>query len=250
MPSPETGSCETTKRRLDKGSLTLDPFNLVTLRDFITLIDKAVISGDDKPVCNSHCRDAADQVDNFRNRLLTGDKDFILGIGLIATGINLVVVHIHDLFAGEDAAQLGDLEGLDAVKLDANAIRAVLLQNRFSFSKVIARHTIDQHLEIVRHRQLRVWKQRRHAETGIGRQNTELDFQLRCTLWIILHPAEQLLAHLIAHGIRDDDHRALLGILQIAGIEVPLQGQRHKPSPALEWRHSIWEAAFPDTSLV
>ena len=102
------------------------------------------------------------------------------------------------------------------------------MQNCFTLGKIVARHTIDQHLEIVRHRQLCVWKQRCHAETGIGWQNTELDFQLRCTFWVILHPAEQLLAHLIAHCIRDDDHRALLGILQIAGIEVPLQGQRHK----------------------
>ena len=69
-----------------------------------------MISSDDKPVCIRTGRDAADQVDNFRNRLLTGDKDFILGIGLIATGINLVVVHINHLFTGEDAAQLGNFE--------------------------------------------------------------------------------------------------------------------------------------------
>ena len=138
------------------------------------------------------------------------------------------MVHINHLFAGEDAAQLGDLERLDAVKLDTSAVLAVLLQNSFTLGKIVARHTIDQHLEIVRHSQLCVWKQRCHAKTGIGWHNTELDFQLRCTFWVILHPAEQFLAHLIAHGIRDNDHRALLGVLQIAGIEVPLQGQRHK----------------------
>ena len=63
-----------------------------------------MISSNNKPVCIRTGRDAADQVGDFRNRLLTGDKDFILGIGLIATGINLVVLHIHYLFAGEDAA--------------------------------------------------------------------------------------------------------------------------------------------------
>ena len=36
---------------------------------------------------------------------------------------------------------------------------------------------------------------------------------------------EQFLAHFIAHGIRDDHHGALLGILDNPGIEVPLQGQ-------------------------
>ena len=138
------------------------------------------------------------------------------------------MVHIHDLFAGEDATQLGDLERLDVVKLDTSAVLAVLMQNCFTLGKIVARHTINQHLEIVHHRQLCVWKQRCHAETGIGWQNTELDFQLRCTFWVILHPAEQFLAHLIAHGIRDNDHRAFLGVLQIASIEVPLQGQCHK----------------------
>ena len=216
------------KTPVDKGSLALDSLDLIALRDFIPFVDKAVIGSDDKPVCIRTGRDAADQVGDFRNRLLTGDKDFILGIRLVSTSIDLIVVHIHDLFAGEDAAQLGDLERLDVVKLDTSAVLAVLMQNCFTLGKIVARHTIDQHLEIVRHRQLCVWKQRCHAETGIGWQNTELDFQLRCTFWVILHPAEQFLAHLIAHGIRDDDHRAFLGILQIAGIEISLQGQCHK----------------------
>ena len=187
-----------------------------------------MISGDDKPVCIRAGRNAANQVDNLCDCLLTSHKHLIFGIGLVSTGINLIVVHIHDLFSGEDTAQIGNLEGLDTVKLDANAVRTVLLQNRFPFGKVFAGKAVDQHFEIVGHRQFRVRKQRRHTKTGIGRHNTELYFQFRHAFGIILHPSEQFFAHLIAHGIRDDDYRALLGILQIAGIEVPLQGQCHK----------------------
>ena len=81
------------------------------------------------------------------------------------------MIHINHLFAGEDAAQFSDLKRLDAVKLDANAVMAVLLQNRFPFGKVVAGKPIDQHLEIVCHRKFSVWKQSGHAETGIRWQD-------------------------------------------------------------------------------
>ena len=97
-----------------------------------------MISRYDKPVCIRAGGDAPNQVDDFRNRFLTGNENFVLGIGFVPTGIDLVVVHIDHLFAGEDAAQFSNLERLDAVKLDANAVRAVLLQNRFPFGKVVA----------------------------------------------------------------------------------------------------------------
>ena len=68
-------------------------------------------------------------------------------------------------------------------------------------------------------------EQCRHAKAGVGGQHTQLYLQLCRTLGIVLHSAEQFLAHFIAHGIRDDHHSALLDILDIPSIEVPLQGQ-------------------------
>ena len=187
-----------------------------------------MISRYDKPVCIRAGGDAPNQVDDFRNRFLTGNENFVLGIGFVPAGIDLVVVHINHLFAGEDAAEIGNLERFDTVKLDTCAVTAVFLQNCFPLGEIFAGESIHQHLEIICHRQFRVRQQSRHTETGVGGQNTELHFQFCRTFGIILYPAEQFLAHLIAHGIGDNDHRALLGILQIAGIEVPLQGQRHK----------------------
>ena len=99
------------------------------------------------------------------------------------------------------------------------------MQDSFPLREVIARQTVHQHLKVIGHGQLGVREQCSHTEAGVGGQNTQLHLQFCRTLGIVLHPAEQFLAHLISHGIRDDHHSALLGILDIPGIEVPLQGQ-------------------------
>ena len=65
-----------------------------------------MISRYDKPVCIRAGGDAPNQVDDFRNRFLTGNENFVLGIGFVPAGIDLVVVHINHLFAGEDAAEM------------------------------------------------------------------------------------------------------------------------------------------------
>ena len=128
-----------------------------------------MISRYDKPVCIRAGGDAPNQVDDFRNRFLTGNENFVLGIRFVPTGIDLVVVHINQLFAGENTAEIGNLERFDTVKLDTYAVHVVFLQNCFPLDEIFAGKPINQHLEIIRHRQFRVRKQCRHTETGVGR---------------------------------------------------------------------------------
>ena len=53
------------KTPVDESGLALDPLNLIALRNFIPLVEKAVISGDDKTVCIRAGGDTVDQVNDF-----------------------------------------------------------------------------------------------------------------------------------------------------------------------------------------
>ena len=107
---PRNGFLRYYKTPIDKGCLAFDSLNLIALLDFISLVDKAMISGDDKVICIRAGRNAMNQVNDLCDCLLAGNKDFIFGIQFVSTGIDLIVVHIHDLFASENATQFSNLE--------------------------------------------------------------------------------------------------------------------------------------------
>ena len=69
-------------------------------------------------------------------------------------------------------------------------------------------------------------EQRRHPQLGIGRQDTQHHIQPGSTFGVVLHPGKQFPAHLVAHGIGDDDHGADIRRSYIPGIKVPLERQK------------------------
>jgi len=83
-----------------------------------------------------------------------------------------------------------------------------------------------------------------HAEAGVGGENAQLNFQFRSTFGIVLHLLEQFFAHLIAQGIRDNDHCALLGVFEVPGIKVPLQGQSSERNRLLDRVAPLGEQGF------
>ena len=69
-------------------------------------------------------------------------------------------------------------------------------------------------------------QQRRHSQLGIGRQDAQHHIQLGGAFRVILHLGEQFPAHLVAHGVGDDDHGADIRLFYVPGIKVPLEGQK------------------------
>ena len=90
-----------------------------------------MICGDNEAICVGTGGDAPDQVNNLRYCFTTGNKDLILGIRLVASCVNLIVVNIDHLFTGKDTAQLRNFQRLDAIKLHTNCVCVVLLQDGF-----------------------------------------------------------------------------------------------------------------------
>ena len=232
------------KAAVDKSIFHALACDFLALGQLISLIDKAVVCRYDKVMGVSAAIDAADQIHDLLHGFLTGVEHLILGVGLVATGIDLVVVHIDDLPLGEDIPQVCHLHALDLVKLDTDTVRHIALQHLLTPCQRIAEGAIHQNLKVIGHFQRAVREKRSHAQPGIGGQHAQLHVQLRRALGVILHPGKKLLPYLIPHSIGDDDHGALLGVAQVGVVEIPLQGQHRQgillPEPLIPcWEKGV-----------
>ena len=127
---------------VDKCPLITDRSDLITFRKIVPLVNETMLRSDQETVCIRICRDLPNQVHDLPDCFFAGDKYFIFRICLISTGIDLVVVHIDHLHTGEDTAQLILLQALDIIKLYADTICLMLLQNRLPSNKIIAKDII------------------------------------------------------------------------------------------------------------
>ena len=115
------------KAAIDKSIFHALACDLLALGQLIPLVDKAMVCRYDKVMGVSAAIDAADQIHDLLHGFLAGIEHLILGVGLVTTGIDLVVVHIDDLPLGKDIPQVCHLHALDLVKLDADAVRHIAL---------------------------------------------------------------------------------------------------------------------------
>ena len=90
------------KAAVDKSIFHALACDFLALGQLISLIDKAVVCRYDKVMGISAAIDAADQIHDLLHGFLTGVEHLILGVGLVATGIDLIVVHVDDLPLGKD----------------------------------------------------------------------------------------------------------------------------------------------------
>lgn len=133
--------------------LIIDRTDLVALGQLVPLIDESMIRCNHEMMRIGAAGDLPDQIHDLNNRLLAGGKYFILGICFISTGVDLVMVHVHNLLAGKDIAQIIFLQAFDVIKLHAAAVLLMCLKNSLPSSQIIAKDIICQHTEVIRHRQ-------------------------------------------------------------------------------------------------
>ena len=144
-----------------------------------------MIRRDDKVQRVRTARNAADHGGNLLHSLTAGGKDFVLGVGLVAARVNLVMVDVHDLLPGENSPQVVFFHGFQVVKLDAPALRHALLQHGLPLRQVLAGHIVNQHLILRCPLHPRMGQQRRHTQPRVGRQHAQPGCQLHSRLRVL-----------------------------------------------------------------
>ena len=211
------------KSAIDKCFFRAFPRNLVTFCQLITLVNKAMIGSDDKMIGVAADGDSMNQVHDFLNGLLTRIKHLILGICLVSTRVNLIMIYIDNLTFCQHISQLCHFQIFDIIELYTDTIRVIALQHLLPTCQIIAKDTICQYLKIIRHFQCLMRQKCCHTEPRIRRKNTQLYRKFCRAFRVILHSGKQFLSDLVTHGIRNDDHGAFLGIAQVGIVKLPLQ---------------------------
>ena len=93
------------------------------------------------------------QIHNFLNGFLTRIKHLILGICLVSTRVNLIMIYIDNLTFCQHISQLCHFQIFDIIELYTDTIRVIALQHLLPTCQIIAKDTIYQHLEVIRHLQ-------------------------------------------------------------------------------------------------
>ena len=169
-----------------------------------------MVRRDDKVQRVRTARNAADHGGNLLHGLAAGGKDFVLGVGLVAARVNLIMIDVHDLLAGKNRPQVVFFHGFQVVKLDAPTLRHALLQHGLPLRQVLAGHIVIQHLIIRCHLHPRVGQQRGHTQPRVGRQHAQPGRQLHSRLRVLGQQGGKLRAHFIAHSVGDNHHGAFL----------------------------------------
>ena len=112
-----------------------------------------MIGSDDKMIGVAADGDSMNQVHDFLNGLLTRIKHLILGICLVSTRVNLIMIYIDNLTFCQHISQLCHFQIFDIIELYTDTIRVIALQHLLPTCQIIAKDTIYQHLEVIRHLQ-------------------------------------------------------------------------------------------------
>ena len=165
---------------------------------------------------------AADFLVQFFHSLLAGRKDLVFRAGLIAAGIDLVVVNIHQRLAREVAAQFVAAHILHLVELDAAAVFLCRLQDAFPCSSAHRFLSKDGYGAVRLNLQTDMRQQCCHAELCIGGHCADSRGQLCRAFCIHRQRFKKLLCHFVPHGIRDKHHHALPCPTDILAVKMGL----------------------------
>ena len=182
-----------------------------------------MIGSNDKMIGVAADGDSMNQVHDFLNCFLTRMKYLILGICLVSTRVNLIMIYIDNLTFCQHISQLCHFQIFDIIELYTDTIRVIALQHLLPTCQIIAKDTICQYLKVIRHLQCFMRQKCCHTEPRIRRKNTQLYRKFCRAFRVILHSGKQLLSYLVTHGIRNDDHGAFFGIAQVGIVKLPLQ---------------------------
>ena len=174
------------------------------------------------------------QVHDFLNGFLTRMKHLILGICLVSTRVNLIMIYVDNLTLCQHISQLCHFQIFDIIELYTDTIRVITLQHLLPTCQIITKDTICQYLKIIRHFQCLMRQKCCHTEPRIRRKNTQLYRKFCRAFRVILHSGKQFLSDLVTHGIRNDDHGAFFGIAQVGIVKLPLQRNCRKCSILLD----------------
>ena len=93
------------------------------------------------------------QIHDFLNGFLTCIEYLILGICLVSARVDLIMIYIDNLTFCQHIAQLCHFQIFDIIELYTDTIRVIALQHLLPTCQIIAKDTIYQHLEVIRHLQ-------------------------------------------------------------------------------------------------
>ena len=110
-----------------EGFCIFDTGNLVAFCSFAALVEEPVVSRNNEMCGIGAGSKPPDQPHDFVHSLLAGVENLILRAGFVSMGVNLILIHIDNLFTGEDLPQLSYFQGLDIVQLHTYALWAMAL---------------------------------------------------------------------------------------------------------------------------
>ena len=186
------------------------------------LIQEAVICGHDKMPDVCAVGQAADFLVQFFHRFFTGGEHLVFCPCCIAAGIDLVMIDVNHRFAGEIAAQLIAAHILHLVKLDATAVLFRGLQDALACCGARSFSAKDSHRTVWLKFKTDMGQQRSHAKLSIRGHRTDRRGQLCTALGIHGKLFKQLLAYLVAHGVRDKHHHTLPCSTDIPAVKMGL----------------------------
>ena len=205
------------------------------------VLEQEAVVGRDEDVGGVGAGQLLHEVDDVAQRVLDGLEDLPFGAGLVAGGVDPVVVDVQDPIGLVELPPLVGVQGLEVLGLDRRAADA--LKDLPAEGGAVGRLVVREHgLGISGVLERRVREQSCHPELRVARQHPEDGVKRGVEAVLLPDARAELVGHLVPERVGDDDDGLLVAVphqrLHIAGVEGRLRAE-HGRAPPVDLVHLL-----------